>query len=128
MFKSKESENHPSSSAVTSSSYNDGVSSSQATLKTAGISNSNGSSGSESTVSTSETSQTTTTSESLDDKSGSEIKDTDNVNDLETQRYYFQLGIKSFEEAKYVEAQYYLEKIKSGYIILADYIKFYTAK
>lgn len=64
----------------------------------------------------------------LNDNSDSEIKDTGNLNDLSTQRYYFDLGIKSFENKNYVEAQYYLEKIKNYYLILNDYIKFYIAK
>ena len=63
-----------------------------------------------------------------DNPNSEEIKDTGNINDISTQRYYFQLGITSFEEKKYVEAQYYLEKIKSVYLIMADYISFYTAK
>ena len=62
------------------------------------------------------------------DSDSGEIKDTGDINDLSTQRYYFQLGINSFEEKKYVEAQYYLEKIKSKYFIMADYINFYISK
>lgn len=79
-----------------------------------------------------ETTQTTSSTESSDatqnNDSNDEIKDTGNLNDLATQRYYFELGVKSFEEKKYVEAQYYLEKIKNNYLILADYIRFYMAK
>jgi len=82
---------------------------------------------SESSYTTTEGPSTTSTSE--DNSSGSdEIKDTGDTNDLSTQRYYFQLGITSFEENKYVEAQYYLEKIKSKYFIMADYINFYISK
>ena len=87
------------------------------------------SSTSESPISTSTESAETSTSEgSFDNPDSGETKDTKDINDLSTQRYYFQLGIKSFEETKYVEAQYYLEKIKSTYFIMADYISFYTAK
>jgi len=84
--------------------------------------------------SSSESSSTTSVgleqaSEVIDnDSSSNEIKDTGDINDLETQRYYFKLGINSFEENKYVEAQYYLEKIKSKYFIMADYINFYISK
>jgi len=87
------------------------------------------SSTSESPISPSTESAETSTSEgSFDNPDSGETKDTKDINDLSTQRYYFQLGIKSFEETKYVEAQYYLEKIKSTYFIMADYISFYTAK
>jgi soluble lytic murein transglycosylase len=87
------------------------------------------SSSSESSTSTSTESTETSTSEvSFDNSDPGEIKDTKDINDLSTQRYYFQLGITSFEENKYVEAQYYLEKIKSTYFIMSDYISFYTAK
>ena len=84
---------------------------------------------SESSISASTESAQTSTSEGdyVNSDSG-EIKNTGNINDLSTQRYYFQLGVTSFEEEKYVEAQYYMEKIKSVYFIMADYISFYIAK
>ncbi|MDD5658737.1 MAG: tetratricopeptide repeat protein, partial [Actinomycetota bacterium] len=91
--------------------------------------NSNGSGSSEDPASIGQSTISETAEDNQkNDTSDSKTENTGNTNDLETQRYYFELGIKSFEEAKYVEAQYYLEKIKSDYIILADYIKFYIAK
>jgi len=81
-----------------------------------------------STTADTEPETTSTAVEVNDNPNSEEIKDTGNINDISTQRYYFQLGITSFEEKKYVEAQYYLEKIKSVYLIMADYISFYTAK
>lgn len=110
-------------------SENSSTSSSLVATTTSSATSTSSSSSSESSSSTeSETTQTTSAGENQDNSSTTEIKDTGNVSDLATQRYYFQLGVNSFEEAKYVEAQYYLEKIKSGYLILADYIKFYIAK
>lgn len=51
-----------------------------------------------------------------------------NINDIETQRYYFILGVEAFEEKEYTKAQYYLDKIKSIYLVLEDHIRYYLAK
>jgi soluble lytic murein transglycosylase len=86
-------------------------------------------SSSESPVSESTESVQTSTSEEVNNNSNSdELKDTGDISDLSTQRHYFHLGVASFEEKKYIEAQYYLEKIKSVYFIMADYTSFYIAK
>jgi len=55
----------------------------------------------------------------------------ENINeimDLELQRKYFTLGIKNFEEKKYIIAEFYLNKIKFTYKILADHVLYYLAK
>ncbi|MHB1376510.1 MAG: tetratricopeptide repeat protein [Candidatus Humimicrobiaceae bacterium] len=114
-----------SSSSVLTSSSQAGTTTSAALPSSTTIN----SSSSESTISTStEPEQTSTSEKNSNNPDSGEIKDTGDINDLSTQRYYFQLGITSFEENKYVEAQYYLEKIKSVYFIVADYISFYDAK
>ncbi|MHB1347750.1 MAG: transglycosylase SLT domain-containing protein [Candidatus Humimicrobiaceae bacterium] len=82
----------------------------------------------ETTSTSRETEQTSTTAAADNDSNSEEIKDTGDMNDLPTQRYYFQLGINNFEEGKYVEAQYYLDKVRSKYFIMADYISFYISK
>lgn len=54
--------------------------------------------------------------------------DSGNINDIETQRHYFILGVEAFEKKEYVKAQYYLDKIKSRYLVLEDHIRYYLAK
>jgi len=75
-----------------------------------------------------ETENTNINSNQTSDGIAGEIKNTGNINDISTQRYYFQLGVKSFEDKQYVQAQYYLEKIKDNYLILADHVQYYIAK
>jgi soluble lytic murein transglycosylase len=57
-----------------------------------------------------------------------EPEDSGDINDIETQRHYFILGVEAFEAKEYIKAQYYLEKIKSKYLILEDHIRYYIAK
>jgi len=57
-----------------------------------------------------------------------EPENSGNINDIETQRHYFILGVEAFEAKEYVKAQYYLDKIKSKYIVLEDHIRYYLAK
>jgi len=54
--------------------------------------------------------------------------DSGDINDIETQRHYFILGVEAFEAKEYVKAQYYLDKIKSRYLVLEDHIRYYLAK
>jgi soluble lytic murein transglycosylase len=50
------------------------------------------------------------------------------IKDLRTQRNYFIYGVESFEEKKYLIAEYYLNQVKDTYKILTDHILYYLAK
>ncbi|MBM3712149.1 MAG: tetratricopeptide repeat protein, partial [Actinobacteria bacterium] len=58
----------------------------------------------------------------------SKREDINEILDLELQRKYFTLGVESFEEKNYVIAEFYLNKIKYSYNILADHVLYYLAK
>jgi len=48
--------------------------------------------------------------------------------DIETQRDYFLKAVKHLEKGQYLQAEFYLNKIKDSYLILQDYIFYYLAK
>ncbi|MGM0365151.1 MAG: transglycosylase SLT domain-containing protein [Actinomycetota bacterium] len=48
--------------------------------------------------------------------------------DTQTQRDYFKKGVDYFEEGRYLQSQFYLERIKDSYHILQDHIFYYLAK
>lgn len=75
-----------------------------------------------STVSSEQISEFETTAETTQKKEANEVMD------LDLQRKYFTLGVESFEEKNYIIAEFYLNKIKYNYKILADHVLYYLAK